>query len=246
MKDGSGKVAVVTGGARGFGKAFGAALASEGYTVALVDLDFDAVNAAAGALGPNVSGYQGDVTDEARINELMARIAREHSGIDIVINNAGLHSEEYSRPMVEMGVAKSRRLFEVNVLGVIICTLAAAPYMAGRDGASIVNISSSSAFLGGGYGTSKLAVVGLTMTFAREMASEGIRVNAIAPGIIPTETIKAELDPQTMARIKGMQYLSAEGEEQDIVDAMLFLTSSRAKFITGETLRVTGGFAAGI
>lgn len=246
MKDKSGKVAVITGGARGFGKAFGAALATEGYTVALIDLDVDAVEAAAGTLGPNVTGYKGDVTDEDRMTQLMAEISEEHSGIDILINNAGLHSEEYSRPMAEMGVAKSRRLFDVNVIGVIICTLAAAPHMAGRSGSSIVNISSSSAFMGGGYGVSKLAVIGLTMTFAREMASEGVRVNAIAPGIIPTETIKAELNPQTMARIKGMQYLSNEGEEQDIVDAMLFLTSSRAKFITGETLRVTGGFAAGI
>lgn len=145
-----------------------------------------------------------------------------------------------------MGVARTRRLFEVNVIGTVVCTLAAQPHMAGRKGASIVNISSSAAFMGGGYGTSKLAVIGLTMTFARELAASGIRVNAIAPGVIVTDTIRSEMAPETLLRIKSMQYLSDEGEEQDIVDAMLFLTSPRAKFITGETLRVTGGYAAGI
>jgi len=214
--------------------------------VALIDWDVEAVETASDVLGRNVNGYQGDVTDETRMNQLMAEIAEEHGGVDILINNAGLHSDEYSRPLAEMGVAKLRRLFDVNVNGVIICTLAAAPHLAGRKCASIVNISSSAAYLGSGYGASKLAVIGLTMTFAREMASDGVRVNAIAPGIIPTEIIKKELDPQTMAGIKAMQYLPIEGEEQDIVDAMLFLTSSQARFITGETLRVSGGFAAGI
>jgi 3-oxoacyl-[acyl-carrier protein] reductase len=145
-----------------------------------------------------------------------------------------------------MGVAKTRRLFEVNVIGVIACTLAARPFMSGRQGASIVNIASSAAFLGGGYGTSKLAVIGLTMTFARELAAEGIRVNAIAPGVILTDTIRTEMAPETLSRIKSMQYLPTDGEEQDIVEAMLYLTSPRARFVTAETLRVTGGYAAGI
>jgi 3-oxoacyl-[acyl-carrier protein] reductase len=126
------------------------------------------------------------------------------------------------------------------------CTLAAKPYMLGRAGASIVNIASAAAFQGGGYGTSKLAVIGLTMTFARELASDGVRVNAIAPGMILTDTIRDEMAPATLSRIKAMQFLTEDGREQDIVDAMLYLTSPRARFVTGETLRVTGGFAAGI
>lgn len=246
MQEFSNKVVVITGGARGFGKAFGAAFAAEGATVALIDLNEDDAKQAAESIGTTVSGYQGDVTDETRMNQLMAEIADAHGGIHLLINNAGLHSDEYSRPIAEMGVAKIRRLFDVNVTGIVICTLACAPYMAGRDGASIINISSAAAYLGSGYGVSKLAVGGLTMTLANEMAGDGVRVNAIAPGIIPTETIKNELDPKMMARIKGMQYLTTTGEEQDIVDAALFLASSKAKFITGETLRVTGGFAAGI
>lgn len=244
--DHSGKVAVITGGGRGFGKAFAAALAREGAAVALIDRDETAVKAAAAEIGGSTLGFAGDVTDEARMAAIMTEMAGAHGGIDILINNAGLHSMEYSRPIREMGLAKTRRLFEVNVIGTVLCTLAAQPHMAGRTGASIVNIASSAAFAGGGYGTSKLAVIGLTMTFARELAADDIRVNAIAPGVILTETIRTEMAPETLQRIKAMQYISRDGEEQDIVDAMLFLTSPKAKFITGETLRVTGGFAAGI
>jgi 3-oxoacyl-[acyl-carrier protein] reductase len=242
----SGTTAVITGGGRGFGKAFGAALAREGATVALVDLDGAAAEAAAAEIGGLAHGVAGDVTDETQMATIFSQVAATHGGIDVLINNAGLHSHEYSRPLAEMGVTKTRRLFEVNVMGTVICTLAAKPYMMGRKGASIVNISSSAAFGGGGYGTSKLAVIGLTMTFARELAADFIRVNAIAPGVILTDTIRTEMEPATLSRIKSMQYLTADGEEQDITDAMLFLTSPKAKFITGETLRVTGGYAAGI
>lgn len=242
----AGTVAVVTGGGRGFGKAFGAALAAEGATVALLDVDGAAAEEAAHEIGELATPYAADVTDEARMAAILGELAGRHGGIDILINNAGLHSHEYGRPLAELGVPKVRRLFEVNVMGTVICTLAAHSLMAGRKGASIVNIASSAAYLGGGYGTSKLAVIGLTMTFARELAADGIRVNAIAPGIIVTDTIRRELPPETLKRVKSEQYIPDDGEEQDIVEAMLFLTSPKARFITGETLRVTGGYAAGI
>jgi 3-oxoacyl-[acyl-carrier protein] reductase len=242
----TGKIAVITGGGRGFGKAFGAALAGQGAVVALVDRDEEAARNAAAEIGGLATSFTGDVTNEARIDAIMAEVARVHGGIDILINNAGLHSHEFSRPLAEMGVRKIKRLFEVNVIGTVACTLAAKPYMLGRAGASVVNIASAAAFQGGGYGTSKLAVIGLTMTFARELASDGVRVNAIAPGMILTDTIREEMAPATLSRIKAMQFLTEDGREQDIVDAMLYLTSPRARFVTGETLRVTGGFAAGI
>lgn len=245
-----GKIVVITGGARGFGRAFGRAFAELGAKVALIDRDGDEVELAAANIATVTdgwcAGYQGDVTDEARMKAIMAEVADIGPGIDILINNAGLHSHEYSRPVAEMGLAKVRRLFEVNVMGTVNCTLAAHPHMTGRQGANIINIASSAAYQGGAYGNSKLAVVGLTMTFARELAADNIRVNAIAPGLILTDTIKDEMAPPTLERIKAMQYLSQSGEEGDVVDAMLFLVSARARFITGETLRVTGGFAAGI
>ncbi|WP_395390828.1 SDR family oxidoreductase [Novosphingobium sp. BL-8A] len=246
----AGSVAVITGGGRGFGKSFGEALAAQGAHAVLIDRDGPEAEAAAAGIrdaGGAATGYAGDVADEARMAAIMAEVAAAHGGIDLLINNAGLHSDEYSQPIATMGVPKVRRLFEVNVIGTVIATLAARPFMAGRRNASIVNISSSAAHMGGtAYGTSKLAVAGLTITFARELAPDGIRVNAISPGLILTDTIRSELPEATKVRVKAMQYMDAFGEEADIVEAMLFLSSPRARFITGETLRVTGGMAAGI
>ena len=246
----SGRTAVITGGGRGFGKAFGVALAARGAHVVLVDIDGPAAEAAAAEIragGGAASGSAGDVTDEATMREILAQAAEVNGGVDVLINNAGLHSHEYGQPILAMGFAKVKRLFDVNVMGVVACTLAAAPQMKGREGASIVNISSSAAYMGGtAYGDSKLAVAALTISFARELSADGIRVNAIAPGLILTDTIAAELPPATKARVKSMQMLQEDGAEADIVDAMLFLTSPQARFITGETLRVTGGMAAGV
>ena len=248
--DRTGTVAVITGGGRGFGKAFGVGLAGEGAQVVLVDRDGAAAEEAAAeinASGGLALGLAGDVTDEARMAEVMAQAAELQGGIDILINNAGLHSDEYGQPVTKLGLAKFRRLFDVNVNGVVCCSLAAHPHMKGRAGASMVNIASSAAHLGGSvYGNSKLAVAGLTITFARELAPDGIRVNAISPGLILTETIRNELPEATKARVKAMQFSAADGEERHIVDAMLFLTSDKAEFITGEVLRVGGGMAAGV
>ena len=246
----SGRVAVITGGGRGFGKAFGAALAARGAHAVLADLDADAGAAAAAeicAAGGSASAIACNVADEDSVAALVATVAERHGGIDILINNAGLHSRDYNLPMAQLGIAALRRLFDVNLMGVIIGSLAARPVMVGRPGAAILNISSSAAYSSGtAYGVSKLAVRGLTMTLAREFAADGIRVNAIAPGLIFTDTIRAELSPQTVQRIMAQQILPREGEEKDIVDAMLYLVSSQAAFVTGETLKVSGGFALSI
>lgn len=250
MSEWQGRTALVTGGGRGFGKAFGTALAAEGAHAALVDIDGAVAEAAAAeirAAGGSAQGFAGDVTDEARMAAIMAEAAKEHGGIDLLINNAGLHSDEYGQPIITMGLAKVKRLFDVNVMGVVNCTLAARPHMTSRKGASIINISSSAAHMGGSaYGDSKLAVAGLTITFARELGPDGIRVNAISPGLMLTETIKAELPAETMKRVKAMQLIDGDGVEEDIVHAMLYLASTRARFVTGEVLRVTGGMAAGV
>lgn len=246
----AGLTALITGGGRGFGKAFGAALAGEGAHVVLVDVDGAAAETAAAEIagtGGSALGLAGDVTDEAVMGEVAARAAEANGGIDLLINNAGLHSDEYGQPISVLGLAKFRRLFDVNVNGVVCCTLATLPYMKGRAGASIVNISSSAAHMGGSpYGDSKLAVAGLTITFARELGREGIRVNAISPGLMLTETIRSELPEATKARVKAMQLIDDDGLEEDIVEAMLWLTSPKARFVTGEVLRVTGGMAAGV
>jgi 3-oxoacyl-[acyl-carrier protein] reductase len=245
-----GKVAVITGGGRGFGKAFGTALAARGAHVVLADLDGTAAEGAAAEIagqGGSASGAACDVADEAGVAAVIGAVAEQHGGVDILVNNAGLHSAAYNKPSAELGIASLRRLFDVNVMGLYICSLAARPAMSGRDGAAIVNISSSAAYANrSAYGVSKLAVRGATVQLAREFASDGIRVNAIAPGLIFTDTIRAELAREEVARVMGQQILQREGEEQHIVDALLFLVSPAASFVTGETLRISGGFALSV
>lgn len=252
MGEWTGRTAVITGGARGFGAAFARALAKEGATIALVDVDAPAVEQAAKALaaeGHAAVGFVGDVTDEARMRAVLREAAALRGGIDLLINNAGLHGQEFAQSMGSLGVERIRRLVDVNVLGVVVCTLAAVDHMRGREGASIVNIASAAAYLGGrttAYGVSKLAVGGLTLAFAGELGREGIRVNAIAPGMIFTDEIRNHLSPENKRLAKSMQVLDADGAESDVVEAMLYLASRRAPFVTGEILRVTGGMGAGV
>ena len=245
-----GRVAVITGGGRGFGQAFGSALAARGAHAVLADIDPAAGESAAKgirAAGGQASALSCDVADEVQVEALVADVVARLGGIDILINNAGLHSAEYGQPMAALGLARLRRLFDVNVMGTMICTLAARSAMVGRPGACILNISSSAAYgSGSAYGVSKLAVRGLTITSARELAPDGIRVNAVAPGLHLTDTIRAELSPETLASVKSQQLLALDGTEGDIVEAMLYLCSERARFVTGETLRVTAGFALSI
>jgi NAD(P)-dependent dehydrogenase (short-subunit alcohol dehydrogenase family) len=239
-----GRAAVITGGGRGFGKAFGLALAERGAAVALIDVDLPAAEQAAAEIGGKARAFAGDVTDPERMQAVMDEVAREHGGIDILVNNAGLHSQSYSRPITEMGVEKTARLFQVNIMGIVICTMAAKEAMSGRKGASIVNIASSAAYPPStAYGVSKLAARGLTLAFSRELGPLGVRVNAIAPGLIFTDTIRAELSQENIKMVMAQQVLKREGAERDIVDALLYLVSDKASFVTGETLRVTGGSA---
>ncbi|MER5756831.1 SDR family oxidoreductase [Streptomyces sp. NPDC002088] len=245
-----GKVALITGSGRGLGRAFGAALAARGAHVVLADVDGAAVVSAAAeftARGGSATGTACDVSDEDGVAAMVGETVERHGGIDILVNNAGLHAADYYQPFTRLGLTKIRRLFDVNVMGVVICSLAAKEAMSGRDGATIVNISSSAAYANrNAYAVSKLAVRGLTMSFAREFADDGIRVNAIAPGLIFTDTIRAELPDTEVERALREQVLRREGTEQDIVEALLYLTSSKASFLTGETLRVTGGFGLSV
>jgi NAD(P)-dependent dehydrogenase (short-subunit alcohol dehydrogenase family) len=225
------------------------ALAARGAHVVLADIDGAAAEAAAAEIsgkGGSATGAACDVVHEAGVAAMIGAVAEQHGGIDILVNNAGLHSAAYNKPSAELGIASLRRLFDVNVMGIYICSLAARPTMSGRA-AVVVNISSSAAYANRtAYGVSKLAVRGVTTQLAREFAADGIRVNAIAPGLIFTDTIRAELARDEVARVMGQQILQREGEEQDIVDALLFLVSPAASFVTGETLRVTGGFALSV
>jgi 3-oxoacyl-[acyl-carrier protein] reductase len=238
----AGKVAVITGGGRGLGKAFGHALVARGAIVVLIDLDGAVAEAAAAEMGPKASGLSGDVSDEAGLTGLIDGVAARHGGIDLLINNAGIHSADANEFIGTLGIARTRRMFDVNVWGVIHGCLAARPHMAGRQGATIINISSMAAYgAQKAYGVTKLAVRGLTMSFAHEFAPDRIRVNAIAPGLILTDTIKDELPQPVIDHVTAMQIVPRSGEERDIVETMLWLASDRSSFVSGETIRVSGG-----
>lgn len=241
-----GKIAVVTGAAAGFGRAFAEALGQKGASVALLDIDGNRVEHTARQLTER--GYRAlsvtcDVADEAQVDTAVARVVEELGGVDILINNAGLHLTRYNQPFSALTRAEVRALFDVNVMGVINCSLACRESMRSRGGGSIVNISSMASYASRSpYGVSKLAVRGLTIAFATEFAPMGIRCNAIAPGLIATESALADLPQETVDSIvKDRQLIHRLGQVDDIVQMMLFLCSERSSFITGETFKVSGG-----
>jgi len=247
-----GKVAIITGGGRGIGKAFARALAVRGAAVGILGRTEATVKRVADELngeGYRAVGFGCDVANETQVEASVATIADMFGGIDILINNAGLHAEEYSdKGFGELGIAESRRLFDVNVMGTVICSLICQPSMARRGGGVILNISSIAADLSShAYGVSKLAVNGLTMSLATELAKDKIRVNGIAPGMIITDESREEiqggaLEAFTQDYMKNNQLVQKIAGSEEIVNAMLYLCSDWAGFVTGETLRVSGGY----
>ena len=241
------KVAFVTGGAMGLGLGFARAFAERGGRVALIDIDAEAVEQAAGeirATGAPAVGLVCDVTDEVAVAEAVARTVDQFGGLDVLINNAGLHSAKYNVPFQKLGHTETRRLFEVNIMGVVNCSLAARAAMASRGGGAICSLSSIAGYtISSPYGVSKLAVRGLTIAFAREFADDRIRVNAVAPGLTATDTIRAEMPAELFEQFANVnQLVRRTGQVEDIVAGMLFLCSDEASFITGETLKISGGF----
>jgi NAD(P)-dependent dehydrogenase (short-subunit alcohol dehydrogenase family) len=246
-----GKVAIVTGGGRGIGKAFVRALALRGAAVGILGRTLATVERLAcelNAEGLRAMGIACDISDEAQVEAAVERTIAAFGGVDILINNAALHAEEYSdKGFGELGVLAARRLFDVNLMGVVICALACRASMKHRGGGVVLNISSISAEPSKhAYGVSKLAVNGLTVALASELAPDGIRVNGISPGMTISDEARAELDPQwledfTQDFMKNRQLIQKISGPEDSVNAMLFLCSDWANFITGETLRVSGG-----
>jgi NAD(P)-dependent dehydrogenase (short-subunit alcohol dehydrogenase family) len=244
------KVVVITGAGAGFGAAFAAAFAAEGAAVAVTDIDLDAAQRVAAQItgnGQKAIAVRCDIADPEQVDAMVAATAAEFGGIDVLINNAGRHLTKYSQPFREQSRQDLHDLFEVNVHGTIQCTLACYDSMQARGGGAIVNISSMASHMGvSPYGVSKLAVRGLTTAFAVEFAPAAIRVNAISPGLMGTEAALADL-PQEMIRdfVDNKQLLHRLGAVGDIVSAALFLCSSDASFITGQTLLVSGGYPIG-
>jgi 3-oxoacyl-[acyl-carrier protein] reductase len=244
------RTAVVTGGAVGFGRAFARALVAEGAGVALFDVDADAAQQTAAELvstGGTAMAVGCDVADADQVDAAVAATIERLGGVDIVINNAGLHLTKYNRPFSELTRDEVRGLFDVNVIGVINVTLACRDAMRERGGGVVLNISSMAAYMSATpYAVSKLTVRGLTVAFASELAPDRIRVNALAPGLMNTENALADLPRSLIDEfVNQRQLVNRLGTMTDVVAAMLFLCSDEASFITGETLRVSGGYPLG-
>jgi 3-oxoacyl-[acyl-carrier protein] reductase len=247
----AGRTAVVTGAARGIGRAVAYRLAGLGARTVIWDVDGAQAQRAAAELADLLQEQDRphelewrcvDVTDEDAVAEAMD-CASGSAGLDVLVNNAGSTTVQGTE---EMPFAEWERILRVNLYGTFLCSRAAIPHLRRRGDAAIVNISSSSALVGGGggahYAASKAGVDGLTRHLARELAPH-VRVNSIQPRTIDTDLFRARYAhaPQEQDRLRHQVPLGRLGQPGDIADAVAFLASDWASFITGQIILIDGG-----
>lgn len=243
------RVALITGAARGIGLATAKRFHAEGWRVALLDIDEANLAAAVGSFGSveTVLGLAADVSDVGAVQVAIETLQVKFGRLDALVNNAGI---AVFKSALDTTPQEWSRVLEVNLTGPFLATVAAAP-MLSEQGGAIVNITSISGLrastLRVAYGTSKAALAHLTKQLSVELASAGIRVNAVAPGPVDTAMAKAVHSPEIRADYHDAIPLNRYGLEEEIADAVYFLCSEKASYITGQLLAVDGGFdAAGI
>jgi len=240
----SGQVAIVTGAARGLGLAIAQTLARAGAKVACIDVNADTLAPAVDAIrqaGGTAEPWVCDVTNSSRVDEVVGEIVQKWQRLDILVNNAGITRDNL---ILRMKDDQWDLVLAINLRGTFLFTRAAArPMIKGRRG-RIINIASVSGLVGNAgqsnYSASKAGVIGLTRTVAKELAGRNVTVNAVAPGYIATD-MTAALGEELLDQIKKQIPLARLGEPQDVADAVLFLASEAAGFITGHVLTVDGG-----
>jgi 3-oxoacyl-[acyl-carrier protein] reductase len=251
----AGKVAIVTGAAKGIGRATALRFAREGANVAAWDVQdagglADEITAAGGgALVQTV-----DVTSAPQVEAAVAEAVRRWGGIDILINNAGILRDgqlvKYKDGVLvgSMSDEQFESVVSVNLRGVFVCTRTAVPHMIQRGGGVILNASSVVGLYGNfgqtNYVATKSGVIGMTKVWARELGRFGIRVNAVAPGFIATEMVQA-MPAKILEQMEQHTPLRRMGTVEDVANAYLWLASSAASFVTGACLSVDGGVVTG-
>ena len=250
MPNSSQKTALVTGAARGIGLATARLFLAEGWRVALLDIEGELLHRAVAELAaPEATlALVCDIADPAGVKASFETIAARFGRLDALVNNAGT---AVFKPLLETTHEEWQRVLAVNLTGPFLATQEAAPLMAETGGGAIVNITSISGLrastLRVAYGTSKAALAHLTKQQAAELASLGIRVNAVAPGPVDTAMAKAVHSPEIRADYRDAIPLGRYGLEEELAQAIVFLCGDKASYITGQTLAVDGGFdAAGI
>ncbi|WAC92379.1 SDR family NAD(P)-dependent oxidoreductase [Mycobacterium sp. Aquia_213] len=253
-----GKVAIVTGGASGIGRGIVERFVAEGARVVIADVEADRGAAVAADLGSSASFERTDVSDPEQVGALVASAVEKFGGLHVMVNNAAVSSQ--LRRLLDDDLADFHRIMGVNVLGVMAGTRDAARHMAESGGGSIINLTSIGGIQAGGgvmiYRASKAAVIQFTKSAAIELARYEIRVNAIAPGSIPTPILgksAAGMDPEELAQFEarirqGMRDdrpLKREGTTDDVAQAALYFAGDRSLYVTGTVLPVDGGTSAG-
>ena len=232
-----GKIAIITGGAKGLGESMAKTFADQGaivYAADMGDLEYN---------HKNVIGYKLNVTDFSAIETFVNEVLEKHGKIDILVNNAGITADAMTRRMTD---EQFDRVVAVNLKGVFNMTRLIGPQMETQGSGSIINISSVVGVFGNigqaNYAATKAGVIGMTKTWAKEFARKGaqVRVNAIAPGYIMTDILKT-VPQDLLDDFAKLTMLKRLGEPQEIANVALFLASEEASYVTGQTINANGG-----
>jgi len=248
------RVALITGGAAGIGRATAERFIEEGARVVICDVNQAAGEAMVRELGPGVAFYHVDVTDRQAVQAWVDDVVEEYGRVDVLVNNAGILRDNQlvkvkdGELVKQMPEADFDLVIAVNLKGVFNCTQAVAPYMIQQGGGVILN-ASSVVGLDGNFGqtnyvATKAGVIGMTKVWARELGRYNVRVNAVAPGFIATE-ILSSMPEKIIERMKARIPLGRMGQPRDVANAYLFLASDEASFISGAVLRVDGAIVVG-
>ena len=239
-----GKVAIVTGGAQGIGRAIADGLAAAGARIVIADLR--GADEAAAAY-PGGVGLTVDVADEEAVQRLVDETVERCGSLDVLVNNAGLYASLAMRPFTEIPLDEWRQVMDVNVASMFLTCRAAVPVMRRQGEGTIVNISSGTPFRGVPfllhYVTSKGAIVAFTRALAKELGKDGVRVNCVAPGFTMSQGVMD--NPEVIAKLREVSVSSRtiqrDQEPEDVVGAVVYLAGPAASFVTGQTIVIDGG-----